>query len=85
MHLMPYAKDVRTTIDIDDEIVLTVKQIAEQQRTTAGKVVSTLLRESLEPKSFEIEYRDGGPVLPRKANAPVVTNELIERLLNEDE
>jgi hypothetical protein len=41
---------MRTTLDIDDEILLTVKQIAQQRKTTAGSVVSSLLRESLEPK-----------------------------------
>ncbi len=76
---------MRTTLDIDDEILLTVKQIALQRKTTAGSVVSSLLRESLQPKSFVIEYRDGVPVLPHRPNAPVVTTELVNRLLNEDE
>jgi len=76
---------MRTTLDIDDEILMTVKQIAQQRKTTAGSVVSSLLRESLEPKSFAIEYRDGVPILPRRPNSPVVTTELVNRLLNEDE
>jgi hypothetical protein len=76
---------VRTTLDIDDEILLTVKQIAQQRKTTAGSVVSSLLRESLQPRSFATEYRDGVPVLPRRPNAPIVTTELVNRLLNEDE
>ena len=76
---------MRTALDIDDEILMTVKQIAQQRKTTAGSVVSSLLRESLEPKSFAIEYRDGVPVLPRRPNSPVVTTELVNRLLNEDE
>jgi hypothetical protein len=82
---MRYALTMRTTLDIDDEILLTVKQIAQQRKTTAGSVVSGLLRESLQPKSFDIEYRDGVPVLPRRPNAPVVTTELVDRLMNEDE
>jgi len=76
---------MRTTLDIDDEILLTVRQIAQQRKTTAGSVVSSLLRESLEPKSFAIEYRHGVPVLPRRPNGPVVTTELVNRLLSEDE
>ena len=76
---------MRTTLDIDDEILLTVKQIAEQRKTTAGNVVSALLRESLQPKGFELEYRDGVPILPRRPNGPVVTTELVNRLANEDE
>jgi hypothetical protein len=82
-HQMRYALLVRTTLDIDDEVLLTVKQIARQRNTTAGIVVSALLRESLQPKSFAIEYRDGVPILPRRA--PVVTTELVNELLNEDE
>ncbi len=76
---------MRTTLDIEDEILFTVKQIARQRKTSAGSVVSSLLRESLQPKSFATEYRDGIPVLPRRPNSPTVTAELVNRLLNESE
>ena len=76
---------MRTTLDIDDELLLTVKEIAHQTKSTAGSVVSGLLRESLQPKSFKLEYRNGIPLLPRRPNGPVVTSELVNRLLNEDE
>ena len=76
---------MRTTLDIDDEILLTVKEIAQQRKTTAGSVVSSLLRESLQPKSFKLEYRNGIPLLPRRPHGPVVTGEMVNRLLDEDE
>jgi hypothetical protein len=76
---------MRTTLDIDDELLLTVKEIAHQRGTTAAGVVSSLLRESLQPKSFKLEYRDGVPVLPRRQNGPVVMSELVNRLRDEDE
>jgi hypothetical protein len=76
---------MRTTLDIDDEILLTVKEIAHQRKTTAGSVVSSLLREALQPKSLELEYRNGIPVLPRRPNGPKVTMELVNRLRDEDE
>jgi hypothetical protein len=82
---MFYDRSVRTTLDIDDEILLTVKEIAQQQKTTAGNVVSRLLRESLQPRSFELEYRNGIPLLPRRPHGPVVTAELVNRLRDEDE
>jgi hypothetical protein len=82
---MRYAEIMRTTLDIDDELLLTVKQIAQQRKTTAGSVVSSLLRESLQPKHFKLEYRNGIPLLPRRPNGPVVTSELVNRLLDEDE
>ncbi|MGA2713117.1 MAG: CopG family transcriptional regulator [Bryobacteraceae bacterium] len=76
---------MRTTLDIDDELLLTIKEIAQQRKTTAGSVVSSLLRESLQPKSFKLEYRNGIPLLPRRPHGPVVTAELVSRLLDENE
>ena len=76
---------MRTTLDIDDEVLLTIKEIAHQRKTTAGQVVSSLLRESLQPKPFEIQYRNGIPVLPRRPNGPAVTMELVNRLRDEDD
>jgi hypothetical protein len=82
---MRYDPFMRTTLDIDDQLLLTVKEIAHQRKTTAGHVVSGLLREALQPKSFQVEYRDGIPVLPRRPNGPIVTSELVNRLRDEDE
>ena len=76
---------MRTTLDIDDELLLTVKEIAQQRKVTAGSVVSRLLREALQPKEFQVEYRNGGPLLPRRPNGPAVTVEMVNRLLDEDE
>jgi len=76
---------MRTTLEIEDEILLTVKAIAQQRKTTAGDVVSSLLRESLAPKNFKVEYRNGVPLLPRRPHGPVVTAELVNRLADEDE
>jgi hypothetical protein len=76
---------MRTTLDIDDEILHTIKAMAQQRKTTAGHVVSSLLRESLQPKSFELKYRNGVPLLPRRPNGPAVTAELVDRLASEDE
>jgi hypothetical protein len=76
---------MRTTLDIDDELLLTVKEIAQQRKTTAGSVVSSLLRKSLQPKSFKPQYRNGVPLLPRRPSGPVVTADLVNRLRDEDE
>jgi hypothetical protein len=76
---------MRTTLDIEDDLLLTVKEIAQQRKTTAGNVVSALLRESLQPKNFNLDYRNGVPLLPRRPNGPVVTAGLVSRLLDEEE
>ncbi len=82
---MRYDVRMRTTLDIEDEILLTVKEIALQRKMSAGSVVSSLLREALLPKSFKPEYRNGVPLLPRRQIGPVVTMELVNRLRDEDE
>ncbi|MEB3234841.1 MAG: CopG family transcriptional regulator [Cyanobacteriota bacterium] len=38
---------MRTTLDLDDDVLRAAKELARQQKRSAGKVVSSLLREAL--------------------------------------
>jgi hypothetical protein len=38
---------MRTTLDIDDDLLIVAKELARRERSSAGKIVSRLLRESL--------------------------------------
>lgn len=38
---------MRTTLDIDDDLMAAAKELARHERSSAGKVVSRLLRQSL--------------------------------------
>lgn len=38
---------MRTTLDIDDDVLAVAKELARRERSSAGKVVSRLLRGSL--------------------------------------
>jgi hypothetical protein len=38
---------MRTTLDLDDEVLLAAKELARQQGVAVGKVVSRLVREAL--------------------------------------
>ena len=38
---------MRTTLDIDDDLLAAAKELARRERSTAGQVVSRLLRQSL--------------------------------------
>ena len=38
---------MRTTLDIDDDLLAAAKELARRERSTAGEVVSRLLRHSL--------------------------------------
>lgn len=72
---------MRTTLDIDDDVLLMVKDVAAARKQTAGKVISDLAREALTRpfEAREIVIENGFPVL--KSRGGVVTSELVERLL----
>ncbi len=56
---------MRTTLDIDDDVLQAAKELAESRRTTAGRVLSELARTALEaPKAARA--RNGVPVLPHR-------------------
>jgi hypothetical protein len=74
---------VRTTLEIDDDILVAVKEIAAGRETTAGKVLSDLARKALEP-ARRAEVRNGVFVLPRRpAGAEKPTMEKVNRLRDE--
>jgi len=42
---------MRTTLDIDDDVLAAAKELSRQRRCSAGKVVSQLLRQALTSRS----------------------------------
>jgi hypothetical protein len=56
---------MRTTLDIDDDVLEAAKEIAARRASTAGKVLSDLARKALAP-SRTSKVRHGVPVLPRR-------------------
>ena len=55
-------RPVRTTLDLDDDVLLAAKELAVARGTTAGKVVSDLVRQALTPPRAA-RLRNGVPVL----------------------
>ena len=76
---MRYAGDVRTTLDLDADILGVAKQLAFERKTSAGKVLSDLARQALKPKKAP-KYRNGILLLERPAGSPIVTMELVNSL-----
>lgn len=77
---------MRTTLDIDDDILQAAKELAQVERKTAGQVISELVRKALtRPENrldlSKIEIVDGIPILPSRG--AVVTKELVDRLIEE--
>ena len=71
-------------MDIDDDVLLAVKEIAQANGLTAGKVLSGLARKGLQPAKRTSKVRNGVPLLPsRPAGSPPITVEFINQLLDE--
>ena len=71
---------VRTTLDIDDDVLNAAKELATARRTTAGRVISELARKALRP-THSARVRNGVPLLPRRAeSAPRPTMQLVNSL-----
>lgn len=74
---------MRTTIRIDDDILLAVHERASRERRTAGQVLSDLARQALTNQSRPTDSlrtvgNKGFDPLPRRG--PVISNALIDRL-----
>jgi len=76
---MRYPETVRTTLELDDDLVHVAKQLARQRETTMGQVVSDLLRQALEPKAAP-RMRNGVPLFTPKPGARKPNLELVNRL-----
>lgn len=71
---------MRTTLDLDDDVLQVAKELAANRGTTAGRVVSDLMRKALEP-TRTARVRNGVPVLPRRqSGAPRPTMKLVNAL-----
>jgi hypothetical protein len=78
---------MRTTLDIDADVLQAAKELAERQGRTAGQVVSELARRGLlapsgPPELRRAALRGGVPILPPRGE--IVTIEHVQRLLDED-
>jgi hypothetical protein len=70
---------MRTTIDLDEDLVLVAKQLAAQRETTMGRIVSEYFRRGLEPGK-PAKVRNGFPLFEPKHGEPKPSLDLVNRL-----
>lgn len=80
---------MRTTIDIDDDVMQAAKERARREKKTAGMVVSELLRQALTAPSPSSVAAGREPTAlygfdPFPPRGGVVTNALIDKLRESD-
>ena len=74
---------MRTTLDLDDDILQAAKELAAARKSTAGKVLSELARQGLARDSAG-PIRNGVPLLPpRPAVEPRVTMKRVNEMRDE--
>jgi hypothetical protein len=73
---------VRTTLDLDDDVMAAARELAATERRSLGSVVSELARRGLTPA----QVADDGdlPVIRVPAGAAPITPEMVRRALDED-
>jgi hypothetical protein len=74
-------RGMRTTLDIDEDVLQAAKELAAARGRTAGQVVSELARAGLNPARRAVRVRNGVPVFPaRPAGAARPTMKLVNDL-----
>jgi hypothetical protein len=76
---------MRTTLDIEDDILQAAKELALREGSTAGRIISNLARQGLNaPTKVKkaSNSRGGVPLLPKRGE--VVTLEHVRRLMDQE-
>ena len=76
---------MRTTLNIDDDVLQAAQELAKTEKKTAGKVISELFRKGLTAgfgEKSQTEYRGGFKLLPRTGT--IVTREQVQKLLDDE-
>jgi hypothetical protein len=80
---------MRTTLNIDDEVLTAAREIARRRRTTAGAIISELARRALAQPSLESAAPEREPepffgFRPLPAAGWIVGDDTVERIREEE-
>jgi len=74
---------MRTTLDLDEDVLQAAKELAAARGTTAGKVLSELARKALTP-ARTARVRNGVPLLPRRPGMRRLTLQQVNELRDDE-
>lgn len=78
---------MRTTLNIDDDVLAAAKEIAQREHKSTGRFMSDLVREALKRRASAPSGRRRNRAFygfrPIPAGGSVVTNELVNELRDE--
>jgi hypothetical protein len=77
---------MRTTLDIEDDVLQAAKELAQRKSSTAGRVISELARRGLalstDGRKNRSRMRGGVPLLPSRGE--VITLERVQKIRDEE-
>jgi hypothetical protein len=74
---------MRTTLNLDDDVMEAARSIADTERRPLGEVVSELARRGLAPQRMPFGDEQGFPVFAVDDDAPPITAAMVEAALDE--
>ena len=74
---------MRTTVNLDEDVLEMAKSLAAKERKPLGEVISALLRQSVVPAPSPKSERNGIPLFPVSPKGRSVTPEIVKALLDE--
>jgi hypothetical protein len=84
-HQAGYVVDMRTTVDLDEDVLRVVKHLAQEREQSLGRVLSDLVKRGLGPRGDIAVSKGFIPVLPRKPGARPVTSQHVRELLESED
>jgi hypothetical protein len=77
---------MRTTLDIEDDVLQAAKELAQRKSSTAGRVISELARRGLalsaDGRKNRSRVRGGVPLLPSRGE--IITLERLQKIRDEE-
>jgi hypothetical protein len=78
---------MRTTLDIEEDVLEAARELAVREKSTAGRVLSRLARAGLQAPGAEhgkqAVKKNGIPVFPRRGDE-IVTLDHVRKLMDEE-
>lgn len=81
---------MRTTLDIDPDVLEAAKELAAKEKTTAGKVISEVVRKGIQTSHAptatahkgQYTIKNGIPLMPSRSH--LVTSERIRKIIDDE-
>ncbi len=73
---------MRTTVNLDDEVLRVVRSVARERNESLGTVISALIREALQPPD-QVTYVEDFPVFQVREGSPPITPEMVDSALED--